>query len=543
MHYVSMATGKLPKLDAAKAWLNMRFPNPCNDDGPICLYLGEGVWQSQVAAGAGGIRGSPALPKAPYLIRLPWEPLAVRWPLTKRHDPKMSRLARARVTRQGSSKSNNYMALAFSKLKDITNNMIIVEEHGKNNGLVENIARTCDLWISLDNLASYICNMRPTLYRLSHRDWLIKGRQKPELSNQNVLSVVAIFDVSDRNHGIPKRMYPVTMTQALKYRIHINQVEKLFIYRKHSIRSSIKPPQSETTVITAKMTSTFKRSFPITHITTASAILHIDGINFLTDSVFSPAGTENTKGPATQLEDIPVIDAVLLSHEDHPITWTNSVGAFLTAAGYKTEPRNSRLLCETTHLPEATFGERNGLPNAIYISGDTKYHVSVAISDPPLLVAMDGKEAGRLFREIGADVLMLMHYESWEDFAENRDQAFLTNLKFYNLELILGIAFHGEQYLKYSVTLVLLFLMSENERIPKQRSLLFMSIVYLTWSHTLNKGRILGLELSKLFFSLPCPDTVAGKDEIHFFQNTKLTAPKRYSVFSLSFSKIQGTKQ
>ncbi|KAK1448613.1 hypothetical protein CMEL01_07928 [Colletotrichum melonis] len=104
------------------------------------------------------------------------------------------------------------------------------------------------------------------------------------------------------------------------------------------------------------MTSTFKTSFPITHINTVSAILHIDGINFLIDSFFSPAGTEwdmgltvlqNTKGPATQLEDIPVIDAVLLSHEDHPITWTNSVGAFLTAAGFsrrKTEPRNSRLV-------------------------------------------------------------------------------------------------------------------------------------------------------------------------------------------------------
>ncbi|KAL4407433.1 hypothetical protein CABS03_11872 [Colletotrichum abscissum] len=218
------------------------------------------------------------------------------------------------------------------------------------------------------------------------------------------------------------------------------------------------------------MTSTFKRSFPITHITTASAILHIDGINFLTDPVFSPAGTEwdmgltvlkNTKGPATQLEDIPVIDAVLLSHEDHPISWTNSVGAFLTAAGFsrhKTEPRNSRLVLvsrlSSYHLPEgevigfvlraATVRERNGLPNVIYISGDTvylweipkvlleKYHVSfailnigsaeVAISDPPLLVAMDGKEAGRLFREIGADVLVLMHYESWEDFPENRDQ-------------------------------------------------------------------------------------------------------------------------
>ncbi|KAK1710664.1 hypothetical protein BDP67DRAFT_545548 [Colletotrichum lupini] len=214
------------------------------------------------------------------------------------------------------------------------------------------------------------------------------------------------------------------------------------------------------------MTSTFKRSFPITHITTAWAILHIDGINFLTDPVFSPAGTEwdmgltvlkNTKGPATQLEDIPVIDASRRSPDN-----LDELGRRPLDGRRKLAPRpgvKALKLCETTdfkitgvpcqHLPEgqvigfvlraATFGERNGLPNVIYISGDTeipkvleKYHVSVAIlnigsaevaiSDPPLLVAMDGKEAGRLFREIGADVLVLMHYESWEDFAENRDQ-------------------------------------------------------------------------------------------------------------------------
>ncbi|KAG7045217.1 Zn-dependent hydrolase [Colletotrichum scovillei] len=75
------------------------------------------------------------------------------------------------------------------------------------------------------------------------------------------------------------------------------------------------------------MTSTLPISFSITHITASSAILHIDGINFITDPVFSPAGKEwdmgptvlkNTKGPALKLRDLPVIDFVLLSHEDHP---------------------------------------------------------------------------------------------------------------------------------------------------------------------------------------------------------------------------------
>lgn len=61
-----------------------------------------------------------------------------------------------------------------------------------------------------------------------------------------------------------------------------------------------------------------------------------------------------------------------------------------------------------------------------------KYHVSVAILDvgavefaildPPLLITMDGKQAARLFRRIGADVQVPMHHESWEYFAENTDQ-------------------------------------------------------------------------------------------------------------------------
>ena len=71
----------------------------------------------------------------------------------------------------------------------------------------------------------------------------------------------------------------------------------------------------------------FGASLAITHIGTATAIIHIDGVNLLTDPFFSPAGTEwdlgiavlkNTDTPALGLADLPPIDAVLLSHEDHP---------------------------------------------------------------------------------------------------------------------------------------------------------------------------------------------------------------------------------
>lgn len=39
----------------------------------------------------------------------------------------------------------------------------------------------------------------------------------------------------------------------------------------------------------------------------------------------------------------------------------------------------------------------------------------------PLVITMDGAQAAQLFREIGADVLVPMHFESWGHFAEQRE--------------------------------------------------------------------------------------------------------------------------
>jgi L-ascorbate metabolism protein UlaG (beta-lactamase superfamily) len=78
----------------------------------------------------------------------------------------------------------------------------------------------------------------------------------------------------------------------------------------------------------------FNTTLHITHLTTATSILEIDGVNFITDPVFAdapaeyditdimPEGTEKTilkydEGPALKLNQIPPIDVVLLSHEDH----------------------------------------------------------------------------------------------------------------------------------------------------------------------------------------------------------------------------------
>jgi L-ascorbate metabolism protein UlaG (beta-lactamase superfamily) len=233
-------------------------------------------------------------------------------------------------------------------------------------------------------------------------------------------------------------------------------------------------------------TPTFKASLSITHIGTATAVLELEGVNMITDPCFSPAGTEwdlgitvlkNTESPALKLQDLPVIDAVLLSHEDHPDNLDELGRQLLDGRRVLTTMDGSKKLAprpgvrgmnpwETVslvigakefqvtatpckHLPggECTgfilstteFGETDGLPNAIYFSGDTvymeelaemtkKFHISVAllnvgaalapIHDPPLQITMDGKQAARLFRKIKADILIPMHFESWGHFSQ-----------------------------------------------------------------------------------------------------------------------------
>ncbi|KAB8236468.1 hypothetical protein ETB97_005418 [Aspergillus alliaceus] len=231
----------------------------------------------------------------------------------------------------------------------------------------------------------------------------------------------------------------------------------------------------------------------VTHIGTATAILEINGVSMITDPFFSPAGTKFdvsesvaltvTDDPSLGLDQLPIIDAVLLSHEDHPDN-LDDLGrrlldgrrVFTTVDGAKNlSPRPAvhglqpwekmeTLIAgkkfqvigtPTQHLPggECTgfiitgegFGSgRDGLPNAIYFSGDTvyveelkqmanQYHVCAAVfnlgnahapsnvedpNSPLIQITMDGKQAAKLFREIKADVLVPMHYESWHHFTQ-----------------------------------------------------------------------------------------------------------------------------
>ncbi|KAJ5895651.1 Zn2+ dependent hydrolase [Penicillium taxi] len=229
----------------------------------------------------------------------------------------------------------------------------------------------------------------------------------------------------------------------------------------------------------------------ITHIGTATAVLEINGVNFLTDPFFSPAGSswkgfpiilEVSQDPAMSLDQLPVIDVILLSHEDHPDNLDelgrqllNGRHVFTTVNGAKNlAPRPAVhgmkpwekidisiagklfqiIATPTQHAPEgecvgfivtgADFGHgRDGIPNAIYFSGDTVYidelksiadrfHVLAAVlnlgnaqvpttadaNGPSLQVTMDGKDAARLFRDLKANVLVPMHYESWLHFTQ-----------------------------------------------------------------------------------------------------------------------------
>ena len=234
--------------------------------------------------------------------------------------------------------------------------------------------------------------------------------------------------------------------------------------------------------------SGFNSKFSITHIGTATAVFEVDGVNILTDPFFSPpeatwdmGGGAILKTPETVamgLDRLPPINAVLLSHEDHPDNLDelgrqllNGRHVFTTMDGSKNlaprpgvagmkpwETRDVELGGKTFHITATPcqhlpggecigfiftcddFGvSSDGKPNAIYFTGDTvyidelrqipeKFHIVAAVMNlgsafaplptGPVQITMDGAQAARLFRDIKADCLVPMHYESWAHFTQ-----------------------------------------------------------------------------------------------------------------------------
>jgi L-ascorbate metabolism protein UlaG (beta-lactamase superfamily) len=238
--------------------------------------------------------------------------------------------------------------------------------------------------------------------------------------------------------------------------------------------------------------SSFKNSVSVTHIGTATALIQIDNVTFLTDPFFSPSGSvwerpvvllKNSQDPAVKPEDLPPIDAVLLSHEDHPDNldeigrqvlegkkvFTTKDGAVQIgdkaictglAPGDKTTlvaggKTFEIIATPAEHAPEgecigfivtsSDFGTTDGRPNAIYFSGDTiynedvanslkGYHISLALLNlgkaaislggpEPLEITMDGKQAAQLIKDANVEKTIPMHYEGWGHFSEGKDPA------------------------------------------------------------------------------------------------------------------------
>ncbi|MCX4625645.1 MBL fold metallo-hydrolase [Streptomyces sp. NBC_01443] len=227
--------------------------------------------------------------------------------------------------------------------------------------------------------------------------------------------------------------------------------------------------------------------FSATHIGTATVLLEIAGLRLLTDPVFDPAPAEyrhdpvvlrSTAGPAVALADLPPIDAVLLSHDDHPDN-LDAAGRTLLAgrpvlttqsgagrlgdqavglapwATYELTVRGTTLRITATpgvHGPvgdvigfviEAAEGdeEGHGEGEAVYLSGDTVYideldriaerfsigtaflHLGaarIAAFGDGRLITMDAAQGAALTRSLGARTAVPVHYASWEHFSEDR---------------------------------------------------------------------------------------------------------------------------
>ncbi|KAL2692449.1 hypothetical protein Neosp_002858 [[Neocosmospora] mangrovei] len=249
------------------------------------------------------------------------------------------------------------------------------------------------------------------------------------------------------------------------------------------------PPKSSSTPGDCALSET---SFSITHIITATSVFHINGVNLLTDPFFSPANTSFPVlgayfitvlgNPALQPDQVPPIDAVLLSHEDHPDN-LDDIGRthFLDGRKVLTTPDGANALRprpgvtglqawqtiqlnvngETWNITGTPckdlpggqvvgfvlrgpgFGFTNGLPNAIWYSGDTVYLEELSqlkdmfriraavfnmgdahaiVNDTELKITMDGTDVARLFKAVGADILVPMHYNPWSHFKETVSQ-------------------------------------------------------------------------------------------------------------------------
>ncbi len=110
--------------------------------------------------------------------------------------------------------------------------------------------------------------------------------------------------------------------------------------------------------------------YSVTYIGTATAIVEVAGLRFLTDPIFDPVGSgfqvgmtgliksHSTEGPALSAEEVGAIDAVLLSHDHHGDNLDPTGRTLLPQAGrVLTTPSGARRLAK--ELPDSAVGLRN----------------------------------------------------------------------------------------------------------------------------------------------------------------------------------------
>ncbi|KAK8156108.1 hypothetical protein IWX90DRAFT_486896 [Phyllosticta citrichinensis] len=129
------------------------------------------------------------------------------------------------------------------------------------------------------------------------------------------------------------------------------------------------------------MSASNKSRLNITHIGTATAILEIGGVNFLTDPFFSPA--------------------------------VRGMRPWETITDYEFSG-------DTVWIPELAEirNKYHVLAAVLNLGGAHAPHV-LDMEGPEINITMDGKQGARALREIGADVLVPMHFAEWGHFKQH----------------------------------------------------------------------------------------------------------------------------
>ena len=230
----------------------------------------------------------------------------------------------------------------------------------------------------------------------------------------------------------------------------------------------------------------------ISYIGVATTIININGVRFLTDPCFDVpqkydmgiAVLEKTIDPSIKINELPPIDAILLSHEDHPDnldtsgrTLLHGRHVFTTMDGAKNlagnpgvlgmkpwekttiELQGQKFIITATPCVHLDGGEvvgfvieteslgkgSNGKPNVVYFTGDTiylpelkkikeQYNVKAALCNvgvatvpanenhpEPYKIRMVGKDAAVLANDLDANFIIPLHFEAWSHFAQNED--------------------------------------------------------------------------------------------------------------------------